>query len=1486
MIKQDIHVFQGMKQDNHPLNQDSKFLLEAHNIRLTSRDDSSLLSLTNERGTKEITFSNDSDREFIGKYIGHCIVGDYLIIFTCDSEKGSYIYRVSCVNDEWVREIIFKDSNNTVLKFNPAKTSFQALGIYENNLVQKVYWVDGINSPRVINVAKDKLKGIENVENVNGVNDLYKGGFDFVPNLQLMENVTITKDYGVGSFSPGVIQYAFSYYNKYGRESNLFYVTPLNYISYKNRAGSPEDNISNFFKGTISRVDKHFEYLRVYSIHRSSLDAVPTVKILIDIPITDTDTVSFIDNGTTGTIEDPTKLLYIGGEDIIARTIVEKDNTLFLGNISINRPYVTLNENVTKSIEPTQKVVHIDTDKNSFYNHTNLIDTSTFMANDTYRLGVQFQYKNGKWTEPLFLEDYTFPNYHSSTYSDQLYLYNIQCTLNNLQYLVNAGYKKARPLIVYPSTYDRKVLAQGILNPTVYSIKDRVNGTPFSQASWYFRPMMIDNDLSNYNKEDIDKGAAIAYKPFQELLCGSDRGSEIQNMEDIDFSLANKRAILNSKVPNTFFVDQSILTFHSPDIEFDDKIQLAIDNNELELQIVGVIPFTSSASDISITTSTAVPASTDLGFYHKQFLNTEENNRIMASGLFYKSHAIDSSQDSDRYTVPNYRKSEYSFDWLVYPWQRTGALNNDVTRPQDCGTRTSELKRKVISNLRYSSETKYQDLWSTKDITTVSIVNSNEVSLTKIPTPVNSNIQTLNYYGNVDTIITTQSFYDLWYIKGGNFTSTPLSALSENKGELDFDVKDGDEGLYHSKDAVRMKYNTTPHAVFALNYTNNQENVILPYLQVGDKTINKCSLDTSSIDNLFWITQEEKEDIPASSVNIDILHIVAGDTDNWNYLNTNYPATNSRTKALMTNSSYPNDTKYAELWETYAKTDTASETTEYGWKQIFRFTDTSVHYKYEDTYWKIVQVDTLTDTWTIKKMNTGSSNIIKQDKIEYNGTHTGSLLYLAELRRIKNNSNLFGGNTEEALRNNSWIPAGEPVELSNSTAITFSQGDTHYQRYDCLKTYSSTKEDTNSIIDIASFMCETRVNLEGRYDRNRGQTSNLNMSPTNFNLINSVYNQRNNFFTYRILGKDFYKTIDYPLQILWSTEKTNLSDIDSWTSVTLANSYDLNGNSGKLISLNKFNDILLAFQTESLSQVTFNDRVQIPTSDSTPIEISNNYKMEGARVISNTIGCKDLNNIAVSPLGIYFINSDSNTLYLYNGQLTTLSDDIGARWWLQKYHSEDLWNLSNSTGIRLSYDPIHKDVYLSKTDENLNALCYSEVLNSCTSLMCYGHDVLIPYKDKFLSLTDLNNKLELWENFKGEYNSFFGNIIMPDFTFACNDNPTITKVFDLIEYESDIYVNGTLDSFKSFDWISAANEYQNSGKKKLVQKRVTDNNNKLFIGNSLKKKFRVWRALIPREGRQRMRNPWVAITLGFNTTNTEEDYFKLILHNIGTKYTI
>jgi hypothetical protein len=66
-------------------------------------------------------------------------------------------------------------------------------------------------------------------------------------------------------------------------------------------------------------------------------------------------------------------------------------------------------------------------------------------------------------------------------------------------------------------------------------------------------------------------------------------------------------------------------------------------------------------------------------------------------------------------------------------------------------------------------------------------------------------------------------------------------------------------------------------------------------------------------------------------------------------------------------------------------------------------------------------------------------------------------------------------------------------------------GDTYYQRWDCLKTYPTTEEDKNSIVDVLSFMVETHINIDGRCDVNRGIDNLINARPNNFNLLNKAY---------------------------------------------------------------------------------------------------------------------------------------------------------------------------------------------------------------------------------------------------------------------------------------------------------------------------------------------------------------------------------------------
>ena len=189
-----------------------------------------------------------------------------------DPDKCDHIYRLQKTGQTFQCVSLY-DGN---LHFD-ANNPIECLGVYENEKIQKVYWTDGSNQPRFINIIDQPADGVYN-----------DTSFDFIPTLELNDSIHIQKvPDSSGLFPAGVIQYAVTYYNKYGQESNISVVSPLIPTSYTQRAGSPEETIGNAFKVTIKNPDMHFEYMRIYSIFRSSKDTTPVCKRVADVRLGD-----------------------------------------------------------------------------------------------------------------------------------------------------------------------------------------------------------------------------------------------------------------------------------------------------------------------------------------------------------------------------------------------------------------------------------------------------------------------------------------------------------------------------------------------------------------------------------------------------------------------------------------------------------------------------------------------------------------------------------------------------------------------------------------------------------------------------------------------------------------------------------------------------------------------------------------------------------------------------------------------------------------------------------------------------------------------------------------------------------------------------------------------------------------------------------------------------------------------------------------------
>lgn len=1463
MLKQEQHIIKGMTRDLTVSKFNPEFAYECKNIRITARDNSTLLTVTNERGNSELSIltSNGNPLQVLGTLIGYNVLNNYVTLFTTGDKDR--IYRLENKQTYFEGKLLYEGN----LNFN-VNNPIENISVYENDNIQKVYWIDGLNQSRVINIVADST--------VSGSwND---SSFDFVQDLELKETVTVVRDdLASGSFSSGVIQYAFTYYNKYGQESNIFYTSPIQYISFASRGASPEEKVSNSFTITIANPDTRFDYIRVYSIHRASIDATPNVLNVVDLPINAAnvragETLTYTDNGTIGTSVDPTELLYVGGEEVVFGTMTQKDNTLFLGNADIKRKLVgpdIINSIKGGNISFNQRYVGNYVRTAGYYPYKNSLylgsKIKSFKYLEWYRFGVQFQYKNGKWSEPIWINDaYNGPasggmGYGiSPSYNGALTTVQASYSLNSdiINKVVAQGFIRARGVVVYPTLIDREVVAQGILCPTVYNIGDRFGNSPFAQSSWFARPNLafdIERNKSNWNGigtlfgdydkskaavisnknvnltidpetpsaktiliDIVNKGAWAEFRHNKPVPNNWERNAEIQCIANTPAGpyTASKGSKLNSYTASHaeyFFVDQNILTLHSPDIEFDEGVQ-NLDSSGLKLRIVGVVPITANASEIDIQTSTPANDTSKMGFY-KETIGSENNSyhglKNLISGAFWFDKMTNMKNVDDDHG--------YTESFFVYAWHRNGSLNNQG--PVTEGSRTAMLDKKKISNLKFSSFSKYfNEPWlAYKDndathtgITGVSIFNSNEQSLVRIPAPANSNLGDLNYYGNVDKVIAATRVDDAYSLTfdfsdgpkteefnrkngypivvtgvntaesfahqlftGGTF---PIQFVKRSDGATLTEVPNG-------IDAVRMKYKSTPHAVFALNYATDGRQIVMPTNRETDYTdywnVNDANVTKGGVNHFFW---------------------------------------NPTAKSISESETQINDGVFQDVISEYTS----------------NLTDNNYSY-----------------------------------------------LYLAELYN-DNITNRFGGQTEEAFENNIWLPGGEPINLLNAdgtpvsyASLTYTEGDTFLERYDCLKTYSYTLEDQNSVTEIVSFMCETRVNIEGRYDRNRGQLNNLTMTPENFNKVNKVYSQKNNFFNYRGINHSKFNLNYFPNTVTWTKEKQLGSIIDTWTNITMASTLDLDGDKGEVISLNTYNNEIFCFQRKGFSNILFNSRVQIPASDGMPIEITNGMKVSGKRYVSNTIGCSNKWSIVESPSGLYFIDNETNSMYLFNGEVKSISDSLGMRQWVNENNTHINWNPVTYENFRGFYDKNNNDVYFVN---NNWCLCYSELIGQFTSFMSYERvPAMFNVGSEFYAFN--NNKL--WQQFNGDYNMFFGQYKPYSITVVANADEPADKIFNTVEFRADAYDGDNLAPTKTYDTLDVYNEYQHG------RVTLTDLNGR---PSPLKRKFRIWRANIPRantpingipaNNRDRIRNTWAYVKLSTETPNT----YRTVFHDMTIHY--
>lgn len=1547
-----------------------------------------------------------------GSYCGRCDTADGVVIFTYDGYTN-YIYYIRTEGDELHVDTIYKGRLN-ITPENMVECIFR----FESEDVQKVYWVDGVNQPRVINIAKpvDYDKGDKQ--------------FDFVSTVNSVPKVEIRKEYNSsGLFPAGTIQYGVSYYNKFGSETALLWLSTVHYITFSDRGAKADENVTCQFRLNIFNLDTKFDFVRVYSVLRTSLDAQPITSIVGDYSISGKRKITVYDSNTSVTNIDPNLLYYIGGSEFVASTMTSKQDRLFLGDIKLSGD--TLSNALRNAVKNTIKTeykgnaVTINDASMITYGYKTIgVDLSStvypykpqtlcgkeyfsyFKYGEIYRFAIQFQTDKGIWTQPLWIGDKKCllrPKF--DIVNSRIELPTAKLSLDEAVKNTSLGYIMYRVLIAETSTSTRNTIAQGVLSPTMFSLKDRINNSPYSVSSWIMRPigdvpsrlgdsayleiqsmdkdakpscdassigtttpstegtviaLMCTHDIDsvkknwaklgadtnvsrfwdsfanvnifgwqvskyryclilsyNYKDNKIDYDSIVIHcesrtsrnkmwskvrsyilsnlntdiadtftkSQFKSFLDGgkipASSWSSFKTSESISrtdpvfyyaallsesnyvWGLYRKTNIrtesgefnsYSNKIKNSgYFVDDNVVTFNSPDIEGNQEY---IGDTTLDMRIVGYIPITSGERDVDLDVSTKglseFASKCELSI--KSVPNISKSFRTLLSDMLYKDSGW--LENSER-VFP----SGYINQYKIYMWHKSGSINglSDKTYPSEKGDDKflyvpSEIKRKVFATKRFSLYSVFFDKPLNVGISKPDMIYDDNT--TRV---IDVNGDSLYYYGNVDDMLT----------RSAEITGSFTSETGDTGYDVEYTKSDEKEIYIKSHDPIRMKYNTTSHVVFSLT----------------DGYMTRYRLPEIGLDPADTLPEGEAYPWvkPAWVVDDDYVFMglyVSAESAQKKLSEVSGEVNKLKDKTMVV--AVPNGSstrRYVEYYivnvsdggitvnkpdfEADENSDKGEDVTDIPMR-VSRVADWDVD---GELFRKnIVMLD---DLHNIRWREDGATVKYKQLSIKSVEKPAYPYLYLAELYRKIPYDSLYGGYDNEQIKKLNWVVSSSPYPVGKD--IPRMGGDTYYQRWDCLKTYPSSEEDGNSVVDITSFMVETHTNLDGRCDTNRRNPKVTLARPTNYNLFNQVYNQIDNVFRYNILDSK-YDLDTFGNQVVWSNAKIDTDDIDSWTNINMLSSVSLDGSKGGVTKLINLNDSVIAFQDKAVNVINYNNPTQISTESGNPIEVVNSGLVNGYTMITGSNGCQNKWSVCAGGTGVYFMDDINKAMFSFGKDgLQSVSANGFSQWFKDNIDFNDRFNIY--------YDSLTKDVYVVNSRY---CLSYNELLDAFSSFYSYEgmKDVFNMNGESFA--VSPSERIGIYRLSGGNYGETFDNKPAGwGVTYKANPEPMIEKVFTNIEYTADV-VDGKVDDVNYIEGLPLRsldiwNEYQRG------RVDFTVRHNALQMDNA--RKFRLWRVQLPRDEMSknkldRIRNTWCYIKLSDDNPLGK----KVVLHNVILKY--
>lgn len=1460
-----------------------------------------------------------------GEYLGYCVLSQYLVIFTHETGTDR-IYRIRKNSDgKFLCRLLYKGNLGFDMKY-PMET----IAYYESEKVQKVYWTDGINQPRSINIVARSI-------------DSKSTAFDFVTTFEPGLSLTVEKQHtGSGVFSAGAIQYVATYYNLYGQETNAAFVSPLYYVSDADRGNSPEETVTCTFKITADGVDESFDYLRIYSITYTSEHLVNAAYIVGDMSLKGGDKI-IVDNGTRNASIDPTKILYLGGRRISAYTFSHKDNTMFLGNITdfTEKNTDEISEIISRNFrdeDGESRVIQFQYSSegeipenftgDSLYEYTNQLEYSsseikTFKGGEKYRFGLQFSTDTGERSRVFWIGDKIntlYPRYNSSTNkierASAKVTFSFDTTevwyINLINKLKDAGYTKVQLMIAEATDSDRLVIAQGIVNPTVFNLQQRVNNQPFAEASWYMRPRNSGLSFSHFSDVNNITGS---YKEWEagateRFVPDSLVGAEIQVYDEAGHPyIDNSQEAIDEQqslpVENSF-PDAEIIRVYVNRYKFKRHIYWKVeyvvyDGYWRTNGYVWRSRYYNSGVDVPESVVLATGLDTDQLKYDSDAPYLIQNGRYDAPKNSYKNSfyplvtnilKLDSSltDNLDWDTVHSVGGLYYDGNSVlgVRLYQPYDPAN---ISPMDAGGQSAVFTEKNSSHFFVDESIVTLNSPELNDAGGRVTIDACKMRIVGI-SEVNSVISDYTIDAGMGRDNSSQKLqYSFNGVYPDNISGILAFPLYKDLNMADRDVYRYRIGNHEIGEAIEG--NDTPLKLSQYYiYPWHKEGSIIGWgeglVKEDDEGKEFAKLNSKIEANLrfakpteffssFWSPDDIQtvEAVAADSTQVSVINTTSGENKIYvgNYDAIVSPDSMSGYPIYMTSGITSIGDKAAAESADIISYINSKQAVRIAYKSTPHFVVALGKRNSSDVLLpKLSGEDGVDLGDTSSKVfpwrDNSSAYSFVQDTLQTQSPDR-PYWFIGELYREPSGYE-YGGISDDAVSKNTFVPSSRVLQLDAITDLEGLEGDTYYQRWDCIKTYPYAEGYTNSIVDIASVMVESHINLAGRYDRRRGILENVTTSPTNTGMINKAYTQSQTMFT-GISDKAVRSESNFPNQITWTGTKVPASEIDEWTHITLANTLDMDGDKGEVRAIRRFSNNLFCFQDKGISEILFNSRTQLSTQQGVPVELANSGKVEGKRYLTEQHGCVNKWSIVETQTGIYFIDDLNKSISVLGQGIQSLSKAKGFDDFIKAFSTGKIWNPKSFPNVLSTYDSLYGDIYFIGKNY---ALCFNEGLSQFTSFYSYeSTQMMTNFNNEFLSFKDKY----LWKQNQGDYNVFFGKHRPYYVEYRITPEPYGDKTFTNIEYRADMW-NGNEHDYKStFDVLNVWTEYQ-KGSERLNWRNAMPAN--------LQKKFRIWRAFIPRDSYDsrklnRIRNPWMSMRL---TKDTKGDTERMEFHNLLVSY--